>query len=147
MNPINWVWEITGWRSRREENCSSCWRNPWNVLRIRAGFHHGPWSQTKEDGFFFYSLISMVQLPWSDFLHNQFTKYLDPSLGVNEEEWPRFKKWMCWILKRYDPKRRCWEKRKKIQVWPFSCLLLSITNFIGPWDDFMVHDVNNPSVK
>ena len=37
---------------------------------------HGRW-------FFFPCSVFMVQLPWSDFLKNQFTKPLGPSLGVN----------------------------------------------------------------
>ena len=36
-----------------------------------------------EDGLFSWSDL-MVQLPWSDFLKNQFTKPLGSSLGVNQ---------------------------------------------------------------
>ena len=50
---------------------------------FRADFHHGPWSRTVEDGIFLRSNL-MVQLPWSDFLDNRFTKPLGPSLGVNQ---------------------------------------------------------------
>ena len=39
-------------------------------------------SPTMEDGLFPWSDL-MVQLPWPDFLENQFTKPLGPSLGVN----------------------------------------------------------------
>ena len=52
------------------------------VKELRVGLHHGPWSRTTEDGFFPWSGF-MVQLPSFDFLKNQFTKLLGPSLGVN----------------------------------------------------------------
>jgi len=40
--------------------------------------------------------------------------------NVDQEEWPCTKKWMCWILI-HAQKGDLW---KKIQVWPYSCLLL-----------------------
>jgi hypothetical protein len=57
----------------------------WNAMRaqLRAGLHHGPWTQTMEDGLFSWSDL-MVEHPWSAFLENQFIKSLGPSLGVNQ---------------------------------------------------------------
>ena len=53
-----------------------------NIIQLRATLHHGPRSKTMEDGIFPWSDF-MVQLPWFDFLRNQFTKPLGPSLGLH----------------------------------------------------------------
>ena len=49
---------------------------------LRAGLHHRPWSSIMKSGLFQWFDLT-VKLPWSDFLKNQFTKSLDPSVGVN----------------------------------------------------------------
>ena len=54
-----------------------------HVGSLGAGLHHGlhevrPWKMAC-----FRGPTLMVQLPWSDFLTNQVTKPLGPSLGVN----------------------------------------------------------------
>ena len=66
-------------------------------LLLRTGLHQGPWSWTMEDGLFPCSDF-IVQLPWSDFLENQFTKFLGSSLGVNQ----------MWINKNdHPPQKGC----------------------------------------
>ena len=83
--------------------------------QFKAGLHHAPWSRTMEDGLF----------PWSNFLENQFTKPLGPSLGADR----------MWTKRNgHAPKNECvlsylnispngsFEKAK---VRPFPCLLLS----------------------
>ena len=97
--------------------------SPW-ILRV--GLHNGSWSWTMEDGLFQWSSL-MVNLLCSDFLKNQFTKPLSPSLGVNQ----------MWTKKNdHAPKSEgvdffntCPKRAvlKKIQVWPFSCLFLGFT--------------------
>jgi hypothetical protein len=57
----------------------------WNIskLILRVYLHHGPWSRTMKDGLFMWSDL-MVQLSWSNFFKDQFTKSLSLSLGVNQ---------------------------------------------------------------
>ena len=102
------------------------------MLTLRAGSHHGPWSMTMEDGICPRSDL-MIQLPWFDFLPNQFTKPLGPSLGVNR---------MCTKRNDHAPKRKSVDffnicpkgavLKKTIQVWSFSCLLLSSSSLPPP---------------
>ena len=54
----------------------------WLLSNLRAGLHHGLWSQTMEDG------LSGVQLDGPNILKNKFTKLLGPSLGRNRM-WPK----------------------------------------------------------
>ena len=84
-----------------------------------------PW--TMEDGLFSWSDL-MVQLPWYDFfLKTQFTKFLGPSLGVNQM-WTKRNghapKSECVGFFSYMPKNSNFGKEKN-QVGPRSCLLLS----------------------
>ena len=77
--------------------------------------------------------FSMVQLPWSHFLKNQFTKLLGPSLGVNQ----------TWT-KRNDhaPKSECirlfliyvqkGQFEKNNQVWSLFCLVFSSLHILFP---------------
>jgi hypothetical protein len=106
-----------------------CWRSPLSFRlasfffqQLRAGLHHEPWRQTMEGGLFPWSDL-VVQLPWSAFLKNQFTKPSGPSLGVNQMWTKRNdhapKNWMCSLFK-YMPEKGIFEKN---QVWPCSCLL------------------------
>ena len=94
------------------------------ALNLRASLHHGPWSRTLEDGLFAWFDL-MVQLPWSDFLKNQFTKPLGPSLGVN------------WIwIKRNDhaPKSECVDlfffNVQKGQFWKNSSLTILLSSLV-----------------
>ena len=50
---------------------------------LRAGLHHVAWSRTMVDGLFLWSDL-MVQLPWSHFIKNHFTKFLGLSVGEIE---------------------------------------------------------------
>ena len=34
MNRLSWVWELTSWSSRLQENYQSLWRNLWNIPQI-----------------------------------------------------------------------------------------------------------------
>jgi hypothetical protein len=72
----------------------------------------------------------MVQLSWSEFFKNQFTKSLGPfsrcKFNVDQEELPYTKKGMCSFVLIYVSK---WQLQEKIQVWSFLCLLLYIFMF------------------
>ena len=99
----------------------SCWKL--DSCSLRAGVHYGPWRWP----------FSMVRLdcPTSmvRFLKNKFLKPLGLTLGVLNQMW---NKKNC-----YAPKSECADFfliyvqkghfEKKIQVWPFSCLLLGFT--------------------
>ena len=70
--------------------------------------------------------FSMVQLPWSHFLKNQFTKLLGPSLGVNQtwtkrnDHAPKSECIRLFLI--YVQKGQFW---KKNQVWSLFCLVFS----------------------
>ena len=97
----------------------------YGVFTLRARLHHGPWKMALFHGLTW----------WSNFhdpicLKNPVYKAFEPLTrckpNVDQEEWPCTKKWMC-LLFDTCPKRVV--LKEKIQVWLFSCLLLSSSSF------------------
>ena len=98
-----------------------------HVGSLGAGLHHGlhevrPWKMAC-----FRGPTLMVQLPWSDFLTNQVTKPLGPSLGVNRMWTQRndmHEKVNVVIFLIYTQKRKFCKNFKLGRSLVFSCLHL-----------------------
>ena len=105
-----------------------CCESMFQIIYLRAGLHHGPWSRTMEDEIFPWSDL-MVQFPWYHFLQNQFTKLLGPSFGANRiciKRNGHAPKSDCANIFKLCPKRAVLEKIIKYDYsLVFSCLRLN----------------------
>jgi hypothetical protein len=80
----NWISNLCEEKEEEIQDFTLLKYEPCTRATTRVGLHQGPWSRTMEDGFLPWSDL-VVQLPWVQFLkNNQFTKFLGPSLVVNQ---------------------------------------------------------------
>ena len=137
-----------------QENSCLYWAPdiPWPYSQglqfFRAGLHHGPWNHTMEHGLLLWFDL-MIQHPRSNFLRNQFTKPLSPSLGVN---W-LWTKSACACYFNTCPKRAALKKKSSLTIL-FSSLpyktfhsKISITSFPchGPLPFFLLEPTLKPT--